>query len=162
MISATCRDITDGWRYEETCREEGGEDSETQGVEEPSDLQGNPKAVQCQGEQSVPFLDSCWLNPQYSFYMELTTVTYPQVLRSTGAWKFVKDPVEVAKAAASAAVTKVSPKVIVKPIGGKDNGKERKVLAKKPVSASENPSRGTLLREFSMCTEIKESNDDLT
>ena len=57
-------------------------------------------------------------------------------MRLTGAWKFVKDPVEVAKAAASKPVTKVSPKVVVKPVGGPRNGKERQVLAKKPVSIS--------------------------
>ena len=58
----------------------------------------------------------------------------------------MKDPVAVAKAAASAPVTKASPKIVVKPIGGKDNGKERKVLAKKPVSTFERSPLRTLIR----------------
>ncbi|XP_003747643.1 60S ribosomal protein L6 [Galendromus occidentalis] len=55
-----------------------------------------------------------------------------KVMRLTGGWKFIKDPVEAAKAAMNAPVTKTSPKMITKPIGGPKNGKERKVLAKKP------------------------------
>lgn len=72
----------------------------------------------------------------------------------TGAWKFVKDPVEVAKAAASAAVTKTSAKVVVKPIGGQKNGKERKVLAKKPVSIDRDVPIASQVRQRSTPLEL--------
>jgi len=53
-------------------------------------------------------------------------------MHMTGSWKFVKDPVEVAKATAAQASKKAERKFVVKKIGGDNNGKERKVLAKKP------------------------------
>ncbi|XP_022668193.1 60S ribosomal protein L6-B-like isoform X1 [Varroa jacobsoni] len=53
-----------------------------------------------------------------------------QVMRRTGSWKFVKDPVELAKAFQTP--KKVERKTIVKQIGGDKNGKERVILVKKP------------------------------
>lgn len=53
-------------------------------------------------------------------------------MRRTGSWKFVKDPVELAKAFQTP--KKVERKTIVKQIGGDKNGKERVILVKKPVS----------------------------
>lgn len=55
-------------------------------------------------------------------------------MRMTGSWKFVKDPVEVAKTAP--ALKKAERKTVVKPVGGDKNGKQRVVLVKKPVSSS--------------------------
>lgn len=55
-----------------------------------------------------------------------------KVMAKTGSWSFVKDPVEIAKAAAGAQPKKAEKKLITKKIGGDKNGKERKVLASKP------------------------------
>jgi len=57
-----------------------------------------------------------------------------KVMAMTGAWKFVKDPVEVAKTKSGDKVVskKTTSNVIVKKIGGPNNGGERKVLLKKP------------------------------
>lgn len=53
-------------------------------------------------------------------------------MKRTGSWTFVKDPVAVAKAAQEP--KKTERKTITKPIGGEKNGKQRVILAKKPVS----------------------------
>jgi len=55
-----------------------------------------------------------------------------KMMKNTGAWKFVKDPVEVAKTKATEAPKKAEVKFVVKKIGGAKNGGERKILLQKP------------------------------
>ncbi|OQR76241.1 60S ribosomal protein L6-like [Tropilaelaps mercedesae] len=53
-----------------------------------------------------------------------------KVMKLTGSWKFVKDPIAVA--AAAPPPKKPERKTIVKKVGGDKNGKERVILVKKP------------------------------
>jgi len=69
-------------------------------------------------------------NPYIS--VKLRKFSKAKVMGMTGSWSFVKDPVEVAKAAKPVPEKTAEKKFIIKKIGGAKNGGERKVLVKKP------------------------------
>jgi len=64
--------------------------------------------------------------------LKLRKYSKAKIMRMTGSWSFVKDPVEVAKNAKPTPEKAEEKKFIIKKIGGNNNGGERKVLVKKP------------------------------